>query len=408
MAALKSNLAEANSKLADQMETAAVLRREKEILEGRLRQLPNDTAMQRLQSENESLKKQLADSSPKRESAAGKDNTEKELAAAKAELRSNTKLISTLREERDDLEKAKTDLEKRLASLSGARQDKATAERIKQLEKERDDLQARLKQTASQPPRTANKRDVTDKELTSLRARLAALEAQKAPYSPEELALFQQPQVEPVNRETRAAKAPARNLTLAATTLLAEAESAFRGRRYAEAEQKYQEVLTLDDSNSNILANLAATQIEQKKLEEAEATLKRALTIGPNDAHAMTLFGIMRFRQGKFDEAWENLSRAAQLDPQNAETQNYLGITLSQKGQRGPAEAALRKAVQLSPGYGSAHNNLAVIYATQQPPFLELARWHYQKALAAGHPQNLDLEKLLNKKESSAAERQAK
>jgi Tfp pilus assembly protein PilF len=88
------------------------------------------------------------------------------------------------------------------------------------------------------------------------------------------------------------------------------------------------------------------------------------------------------------------LSRAAQLDPQNAETQNYLGITLSHKGLRGPAETALRKAIQLDPGYGSAHNNLAVVYITQKPPLTELARWHYQKALAAGHPKNAELEKL--------------
>jgi Flp pilus assembly protein TadD len=88
------------------------------------------------------------------------------------------------------------------------------------------------------------------------------------------------------------------------------------------------------------------------------------------------------------------LSRAAKIDPQNAETQNYLGITLSQKGLREAAEGALRKAIQLSPGYPSAHYNLAVVYATQQPPFRELARLHYQKAVAAGHPKNPELEKL--------------
>ena len=46
--------------------------------------------------------------------------------------------------------------------------------------------------------------------------------------------------------------------------------------------------------------------------------------------------------------------------------------------------------------FADAHINLAVVYITQQPPLAELARWHYQKALAAGHPANPDLEKLLN------------
>jgi tetratricopeptide (TPR) repeat protein len=105
--------------------------------------------------------------------------------------------------------------------------------------------------------------------------------------------------------------------------------------------------------------------------------------------------GAVKFRQSKYDEALEALSRAAQLNPQNAQVQNYLGITLSQKGLREPAEIALRKAVQLDPGYASAHLNLAVIYATQQPRAVEMARLHYHKALDLGHTRNLELEKIL-------------
>ena len=92
------------------------------------------------------------------------------------------------------------------------------------------------------------------------------------------------------------------------------------------------------------------------------------------------------------------LSRAARLDPQNPEIENYLGVTLSHKGLRQQAETALRKAVQLDPNYAAAHNNLAVIYISQQPPLPELARWHYEKALAAGQPPNPDLEKMLAEK----------
>ena len=66
-------------------------------------------------------------------------------------------------------------------------------------------------------------------------------------------------------------------------------------------------------------------------------------------------------------------------------------------GDRGPAETALRKAIQIDPNYAKAHNNLAVIYVSQNPPLVQLARWHYQKALAAGHERNAELEKLLEK-----------
>jgi Tfp pilus assembly protein PilF len=104
---------------------------------------------------------------------------------------------------------------------------------------------------------------------------------------------------------------------------------------------------------------------------------------------------MLRFQQGNYEQALDALSRSAQLDPKNAETQNYLGITLSQRGQREPAEAALRKAILLNPNYAGAHHNLAVIYATQKPPFLELARLHYNKALGMGQPANPELEKQL-------------
>jgi len=33
-----------------------------------------------------------------------------------------------------------------------------------------------------------------------------------------------------------------------------------------------------------------------------------------------------------------------------------------------------------------------VIYISQLPPLVEMARWHYQKALDAGQPRNPDLE----------------
>jgi Tfp pilus assembly protein PilF len=78
-------------------------------------------------------------------------------------------------------------------------------------------------------------------------------------------------------------------------------------------------------------------------------------------------------------------------------------VTLSQKGQRAPAEAALRRAVQLDPNYAEAHHNLAIVYATQTPPYMELAKYHYDRARQAGQPANPDLEKLLQTRGSSGA-----
>ncbi len=186
-----------------------------------------------------------------------------------------------------------------------------------------------------------------------------------------------------------------RDLPSGASILAAQAQRAFAQRRFEDAEKAYREILTLDERNVFTLGNLAAILVERGSLEESEGMLKRALEVDPEDPFSLSLQGIIRFRQQRYDEAFEALSRSAQLDPENADTQNYLGITLSQRGQRKAAEAALRKALKLSPASPAAHYNLAVVYATQKPPYLELARYHYDKARRSGQPPNPAFEGVL-------------
>lgn len=270
-------------------------------------------------------------------------------------------------------------------------------EQIIALQKERDLLKAALAQPATSKASRKNTAPVNnrDEELDQLRARLESLEARPAPFTAEELAMFKQsaPQLAPV--EAKPVK-KSRELPAGAGTLVAQAERAFAAQRFDEAEKKYLEVLRQDEQNVYVLGNLAATQLEMNHVDEAEKNVKGALLSDPEDAFSLTLLGIIKFRQNNFDEALDLLSRSAKINPENPETQNYLGITLSQKGQRAPAEAALRKAVQLRPNYAGAHHNLSVIYATQRPPFLELARWHYERSLSLGHPKNSSLEKILS------------
>jgi Flp pilus assembly protein TadD len=232
-------------------------------------------------------------------------------------------------------------------------------------------------------------------EVARLKARLEVFEAKRVPFTREELALMDRnlPSLaistnQPVARQTR-------ELPPGAGLLISQAQRAFAARRFDEAEDKYKQVLKMDEENPVSLANLAAIQLELQKRDEAETNLKKALSVQPDDSYALSLMGMLRFQQGRYDDALDALSRSAQLDPKNAETQNYLGITLSQKGLREAAETALRKAIVLNPNYAGAHHNLAVIYATQKPPFIELARFHYNKALALGQPGNPELEKQL-------------
>jgi tetratricopeptide (TPR) repeat protein len=254
------------------------------------------------------------------------------------------------------------------------------------------------------------------RELLSLRARVQALEAKPVPYTAEELALFNKPSptlvanvattatpapASPANSVPPIEKAPAkvsRGIPPGTGPILKAAERAFAMQQYAEAEKKYLEVLHQDEKNVTTLGNLASAQVELGRLEDAEKTVQRALALDPEDYFSLYVLGRIRFRQDKLDEALDALSRSVQANVNYADAQNYLGIVLSEKGQRGPAEAALRRAIQLQPDNAVAHNNLAVVYATQKPPALALARWHYQKARDAGHPKNTQLEQMLEVK----------
>lgn len=238
-----------------------------------------------------------------------------------------------------------------------------------------------------------------------MRARLDVFQARAVPYSAEELALFKQssPPPAPIAADSPAGKKKSQQLPAGTGALAAEAQRHFAAREFAQAEAKYQDILRQDEKNSVTLANLARVQIENHRFDEAEKNIQLALTAAPDDGYSLFILGYLKLQQEKYDEALDPLSRAVKVNPNSAEIQNCLGVTLSHQGLRGPAETAFRKAIQSDPAYGNAHNNLAVMYAGQTPPLVELARWHYQKAIAAGQPKNADLEKLLEKKSAAPA-----
>ena len=271
-------------------------------------------------------------------------------------------------------------------------------EQLRQLEKERSELQRRLELANRELSGRKRKgtppvNQAVENELFAARAQLEVLEAKAMPYSAEELQLMKQPAAQLSQVERKSGKESIHALPPGAAAQLAEAQRYFAAKEYDKAEAAYLEVLRQDPKNIAVLGNLAAIQVEAGRFDKADENIQQALALEPGDAYSLYVLGILRFRQGKYDDALGALSRSAKLDPQNAEVQNYLGLALSEKGMRAPAEAALRKAIQLQPGYAGAHYNLAVVYATEQPPATELARWHYQKAIAAGHPRNADLEK---------------
>ena len=403
-------LAEANQKLAEQTARASKLALENQALQSRVQALlAGPKPMAALREENSLLNKQLADLKPAAPDAAKAARLNSELDAAR-------KRIAALQSaaEVGFLEKAA--LENRLRQLQIAAVNSTPAPpppnqakneaRIRALTQERNDLLAKLGE-ANQKLYGRRKQDaaarinVLTDEVNALRARLAVDEAQVIPYTPEELALFKQPAPQLANRNAQ--KKSIKELPGGAAQLAAEAQHYFSARQFDKAEDDYQKILQRDENNGLVLANLATIEMEQGKLDDAEKHISAAVAQSPDDAYNLSILGYLKFRQEKYDDALDALSRAAKLDPRNPEIENYLGVALSHKGLHKQAETELRKAIQLDPNYGPAHNNLAVIYINQSPPLVELARWHYQKALDAGQPHNPDLEKMLDAKGAPAS-----
>jgi tetratricopeptide (TPR) repeat protein len=276
-------------------------------------------------------------------------------------------------------------------------------DQIKRLTAERDDLRKKLdaamRELEARTPTTSSAASPDPRtELVALRTKLSLYESRAAPYTAEELALMRKPASSVAAVPSPQSPPPRRDPPPGGAALAAQAQRYFAAKQYDKAETTYLELLKQDTENVFTLANLAATQLELNKLDECQKNIEHAVKLAPDDAFSVAVLGHLKFRQRNYDDAIEALGRAAKLDPQNAETQNYLGVTFSQKGMRAQAESALRKAVQISPGYADAHNNLALIYLSQQPPSTELARWHYQKALAAGSPPRPEIEKMLDTK----------
>ena len=384
---LKNSLAEANQKLTNQSARATVLLAEQQELQKRL-----DAATAQAASEKTASQERINQLTA---SAAAAEALRAENVILKQQLAQSKTTVPPP----EETKRVATEAEARIAALQSDAQ-------VLQLEKQA--LETRLtKSAAAASTNTASKElvakvDQLTKEVTGLRAKIEVFEARSVPYTAEELALFQTENTKALAYTPDPKRKTARTLSASSAALVAEAQRNFAAKDYAKAEQNYLDVLRQDEGNTTALANLATIQMEAGKLEAAEKSIQQALASEPNDGYNLATLGKIKYQEEKYDEALDALSKAAKAVPQNAEIQNYLGVTLSQKGLRGPAETALRKAIQIDSGYGSAHNNLAVIYATQTPPLIELARWHYQKALAAGHPKNEELEKLFSKKESAA------
>ncbi|NDG72175.1 MAG: tetratricopeptide repeat protein, partial [Proteobacteria bacterium] len=410
----------------------------------------NDGELDALKAEKAAFQKQLATQKPDLERLAKMESENKELAQrlvasekklaeasnvgglSKAEAEGLQEEIGLLQ---DRLAASRQDLVARDASVKSlmAQLDEATGELARlRLNPEPSEEQKRLftesqllrqivlRQIHEQSERTQVVSDL-EKELERLQVQSEALASSVGILSnpppvlkEEERALFREPIVVLKDPEVEAAdlsltvvkpsnpastprqsSGGADALTGDTKKLAVEASSLAKQRRFTDAEKKYQQVVDAAPENHFALANLAVTQIQAGKLSAAQVALEKALSLKSDDIFASVNLANVYCRQGRFDDSIAILNRVITADPKNAAAHNYLAIALGKKGDTAKAEESFRESLAIDPNYANAHFNLAVMYANAEPPSLQLAKKHYEKAKALGAEPDSVLERRL-------------
>jgi tetratricopeptide (TPR) repeat protein len=125
-------------------------------------------------------------------------------------------------------------------------------------------------------------------------------------------------------------------------------------------------------------------------------TLQAAVKSAPGDAAGWFNLGAAYFQLGQNDPAVDALQRGLALQPTNIYAQNYLGCALLRKGRIESAAKAFQKAIAQVETFAEAHYNLAMLYATEDPPAVNSARAQYKRAIELGIVPDPHLEKLLH------------
>jgi tetratricopeptide (TPR) repeat protein len=126
------------------------------------------------------------------------------------------------------------------------------------------------------------------------------------------------------------------------------------------------------------------------------AELEQKVKASPNDPSAYRDLGVACLQCGQVTEAIDAFKHSIVLDPGNVYAHNFLGCAQMRKGRVEAAAKEFRAALTLDEGLTEAHYNLAILYATEDPPALITARAHYKRALELGLIPDPHLAKILH------------
>jgi len=151
-----------------------------------------------------------------------------------------------------------------------------------------------------------------------------------------------------------------------------------------EAEKAWVKGLSVNPLSSDIQEDFGFLYLQQNRLKEAKDYFQKAIRSDPDAYLAYFGLGQVLELESDIEGAIKDYLKSLRLKPNYAYSYYRLGRLYVQKADR-RALRYLKEAVILAPDYAVAHNDLAVFYDSMDPPQLELARKHAQKAIALGY-----------------------
>jgi Tfp pilus assembly protein PilF/peptidoglycan hydrolase CwlO-like protein len=179
------------------------------------------------------------------------------------------------------------------------------------------------------------------------------------------------------------------------TALLVRAGEAYNEKDFATAAKLYDDALRVEPKSIDALIGLGMTQQRAGKYADSEAALQKAMAYEPDNANAAYAMGVKHFKQERWKDSMTFFEKSLGKTPQNASARHYLGIISTKLNLVERAEREFKTTLAIDPGHGEAHFNLAVLYATWDPPQWEKAREEYAAALKKGVKPDENLERLL-------------
>jgi tetratricopeptide (TPR) repeat protein len=236
----------------------------------------------------------------------------------------------------------------------------------------------------------------------SLKERIAKLKDGRLTLSPQEEKLFTDPAVRELLGSggisgtliARVSK-PSEGLPAEIASNLERAHEVFAAKKYEQAAALYQQVIAAKPQEVSALLGLGYCQERMRRYQDAEATLKRCLQLDAENEMAMFYLGVTYFKQERWNESMASFEAGLKANPSNARARHYLGIIATKLSLIDRAEREFKLALAIDPDFGEAHFNLAVLYATWDPPRWPEARGAYALAVKKGVSPDVSLERLL-------------